>query len=296
MPERTYAEAITDALAEELRANPKIIVIAEDGAVSPAVARLRDEFGAERIRSGDAGPATLAGAAVGAALCGYRPVLELAGAESLPAALAQLAAEGAKAAAAPLVMRVACGDRIHSSLASCWTLVPEMRVAAPATPADAKGLLRTALRDAHGPAVFLEHARLYDTKGDVPAGDYTVTFGVAAVRRPGKQLTVVAYGALVNAALAACEQLAREGGADAELLDLRTLQPCDLPAILASLRKTGRVLLCACASAGFSSELAQCIGEQGFDDLDAPVRRVRISDPDGAQQAIAQAIAALAAE
>ncbi|MCY3021684.1 MAG: hypothetical protein NTW87_21950 [Planctomycetota bacterium] len=240
MPEILYWEAIRDALAEEMRANPKVLVLTCAGGLEhadPATQALAQEFGAERVRTAPVSAPAIAGAAAGAAACGYRVVAAIRAAESLPLVLDQLAGQ-AGTEAVPVVLRVQSGAALEARAVH----TPGMLVAAPATPEDAKGLLRTALRAEEDPVLFLEDAQLYSTKGEVSAGDYAVPFGVATVRRAGTQVTVVTYGRMVGEALVACERAAGDHGIDAELLDLRTLKPFDLAAAwtrCASWRVTG---------------------------------------------------------
>jgi len=293
MPEKFYWEAIRDTLAEEMRANPKVFVMGEDigawGGAYAATKNLLQEFGPERIRDTPISEMAITGAGVGAAMCGYRPVIEIQYMDFLTLAMDQLVNHAAKnrymfggKTRVPLVLRTqgGAGRSIaaqHSQSLEAWFAhVPGLLVAAPATPQDAKGLLRSALRNEEDPVLFIEHKLLYGTKGEVQDDDFTIPFGQAAIRRSGKQLTVVSYGRMANVALAACEQSEREHGIDAEMIDLRTLKPFDLPAILESVKKTGRVLLCseAVKTGNFVCELAMRINEHAFDELDAPVRRV----------------------
>jgi pyruvate/2-oxoglutarate/acetoin dehydrogenase E1 component len=293
MPERFYWEAIRDTLAEEMRANPKVFLMGEDigvwGGAYAATKNLLQEFGPERVRDTPISEMAITGAAVGAAMCGYRPVLEIQYMDFLTLAMDQLVNQGAKnrymfggKTTVPMVLRTqgGAGRSIaaqHSQSLEAWFVhVPGLLVAAPATPYDAKALLRTALRREEDPVLFLEHKMLYGTKGEVPDGDFSLEFGRAARRREGADLTVVSYGRMANTALAACMEAAQSHGIDAEMLDLRTLKPFDLPAILESVKKTGRALLCseAVKTGNFVCELAMRINEHAFDDLDAPVRRV----------------------
>jgi len=294
MPEVAYWEAIRDTLAEEMRANPKIFLMGEDigvwGGAYAATKGLLDEFGPERVRDTPISEMAITGAAVGAAMCGYKPVVEIQYMDFLTLAMDQLVNQGAKnrymfggKTTVPLVLRTqgGAGRSIaaqHSQSLEAWFVhVPGLLVAAPSTPADAKGLLRTALRSEENPVLFLEHKMLYATRADVPDDDFfSIPFGVANVRRSGNDLTVVSYGRMANTALAACEQVAKENEIDAEMIDLRTLKPFDLIAILESVKKTGRVLLCseAVKTGNFVCELAMRINEHAFDDLDAPIRRV----------------------
>lgn len=293
MPERFYWEAIRDTLAEEMRANSKVFLMGEDigvwGGAYAATRGLLEEFGAERVRDTPISEMAITGAAVGAAMCGYRPVVEIQYMDFLTLAMDQLVNQAAKnrymfggKTTVPMVLRTqgGAGRSIaaqHSQSLEAWFAhVPGLLIATPATPADAKGLLRSALRTEENPVLFIEHKLLYGTKGEVPDTDYSVPFGRAAFRRQGAGLTVVSYGRMAQVALAACEQAAGEFNLDPEFIDLRTLKPFDLPAILESVKKTGRVLLCseAVKTGNFVCELAMRINEHAFDDLDAPIRRV----------------------
>jgi len=293
MSECYYWEAIRDTLAEEMRANPKVFLMGEDiglwGGAFSATKGLLDEFGADRVRDTPISELAITGAAVGAAMCGYRPVVEIQYMDFLTLAMDPLVNHAAKnrymfggKTTVPLVLRTQGGAgkslaAQHSQSLEAWFAhIPGLLIATPATPYDARGLLRTALRSEENPVLFFEHKMLYDTRGEIPTGDFSVPFGVAAIRRPGKDVTVISYGRMANVAHAACEQVAKEDDIDAEMIDLRTLKPCDLPAILKSVKKTGRVLLCseAAKTGNVVCELAMRINEHGFDDLDAPIRRV----------------------
>ncbi len=283
MSQQFFWEAIRDTLAEEMRANPKVLLLSEDAGASATTGDLLRKFGPDRVLDTPGSEHASAGAAVGAALCGYRPVVELRSMNSLAVAANQLVSQAAcnryvsgGQTQVPLVLRTRCGTESGGQPLEAWFAhVPGLLVAVPATPHDAKGLLRTALRHEENPVLFLEHDALYETRGEVPDGDFDVPFGVAALRRKGQDVTVVSYGRMAPVALAACEQVAQEN-IDAEMIDLRTVQPFDLVAVLESVRKTGRVLLCseAAKNGNVMCELAMRINEHGFDDLDAPVRRV----------------------
>jgi len=292
MPERFYWEAIRDTLAEEMRANERVFLMGEDigvwGGAYSATKGLLEEFGAQRVRDTPISEMAITGAAVGAAMCGYRPVVEIQYMDFLTLAMDQLVNQGAKnrymfggRTSVPLVLRTQGGAgrsmaAQHSQSLEAWFAhVPGVLIATPATPFDAKGLLRTALRSEEDPVLFFEHKLLYATRGEVPDTDYAIPFGVAALRRAGTDITVVSYGRMANVALAACEDASKKG-VDAEMIDLRTIKPFDLPAILESVKKTGRVLLCseAAKTANFVCELGMRINEHAFDELDAPIRRV----------------------
>ena len=288
---QTQEHLLVTTLAREMRANAKIVLIhGEDSAHShPSDAgsvyrELRDKFSAERIRSSPASAAALVSAAVGAALCGYRPVVELSSPDDLPFALDSLAAGATRTAwltsgqlAAPITLRVLTEPASNSTHGweSWCTHVPGLLVASPSSSADACGLLRTALHGNDNPVVLFEFPELYAIGGDTAVAIPEIPFGLARVLRRGKDLTVVGYGSVIRKAAAACEKAAAQSGIQTELIDLRTLTPVDLVCVLESLKKTGRLLLCADApsNGGFSSELAMRIMEHGFDDLDAPIRR-----------------------
>lgn len=295
MPEKYYWEAIRDALAEEMRANPKVFVMGEDvglyGGAYGATRGLFEEFGPERVRDTPISEMAIAGAATGAAMCGYRPVAEIMYMDFMTLAMDQFVNQAAKnrymfggKTTVPLVLRTEGGAgrgiaAQHSQSLEAWFLhAPGVLVAIPSTPYDAKGLLKTALRG-NDPVLFVEHKMLYGTKGEVPDGDYTVPFGRAAIRRTGKDVTVISYSRMALVAQEACETAAKEG-IDAEMIDLRTLKPLDLPTILDSVRKTGRVVLVseACKTGNAVCEIAMLICEHAFDALDAPPVRVTAAD------------------
>lgn len=264
----------TEALAQEMRANPRVLVMALASEAEQYDA-LRREFGDDRVRTVRA-PAMLAELGAGAAAAGYRPVLDFGDGAALLQAVEPIlnaAAAGYRSGdklSLPVVFRIRNAAHGDSALIS----IPDLLVACPATTYDAIGLLRTALRTERSPVLFCENGAAGGP--EVPDADYTVPFGAAAVRRAGTRATVVSYGAAAQAALVACQQLADTERIDVEMIDLRTLKPFDLAAVLQSLRKTGRVLLCSAApqTGNFVCELAMRIHEHGFDDLDAPIRRL----------------------
>lgn len=287
-PTETQEHLLVTTLAREMRANAKIVLIHgeerghRDG--GSVYSELRDKFSADRIRSSPASAAALVSAAVGAALCGYRPVVELASPDDLPFALDSLAAGATRSAwisggqlAAPITLRVLTEPAANSTHGweSWCTHVPGLLVASPSSPADACGLLRTALHGNDNPVVLFEFPELYAVGGDTAVAIPEIPFGLARVMRRGTHVTVVGYGSVMRKAAAACEKAAAQFEIESDLIDLRTLTPMDLVCVLESLKKTGRVLLCADspANGGFSSELAMRIMEHGFDDLDAPIRR-----------------------
>jgi pyruvate dehydrogenase E1 component beta subunit len=292
MAEMTYRDAINLALKEEMRHDPSVVVWGEDVALyegSFKVTRgLLAEFGEERIKDTPISENTIIGVAVGAAMGGLRPVAELMTVNFALLAMDQIVNHMAKIhymfggqAVVPMTIRMPggggsqLGAQHSQSLETYFMHCPGMRVLYPSTPADAKGLLKSAIRD-NNPAIFLEHELLYNSKGDVPEDpEYLVPIGKAAVKRPGEQVTIVAYARMTVLALQAAEELAREG-ISCEVVDLRSLAPLDDDTILASVRKTGRaVVVEECwRTCGLGAEIASRIFENCFDVLHAPVRRV----------------------
>ncbi len=291
-----YVEALREALREEMQRDERVFLMGEsiggqqDG-IFKVTAGLQGEFGPERVIETPISEAAIAGAATGAAIFGRRPVAEIMFANLLALCADELHNQAGKfhylsggQINVPMVIRTAAWMRVvsgphHCGLLDAWLMnSPGLKVVAPSTPADAKGLLLASIRDPN-PVVFLEHSALYFTDGPVPEGEYIVPLGVADVKRPGRDVTVVTYGALVREALAAAEDLAGEG-VDVEVLDLRTLKPLDEAAILASVRKTGRVVVAyeGARTAGVGAEVAALIAEQAVEYLEAPV--VRVAAPD----------------
>jgi len=290
--EITYLEAIREALTQEMRRDPNVFLIGEDigvyGGAFGVTWGMLEEFGPERIRETPISEAAIAGAATGAALMGMRPIMEIMFMDFVTIAMNQLVNQAAKIrfmfggkASIPLVCRTPAGSGTgaaaqHSQCLEQWFVhVPGIKVVAPSTPADAKGLLVASIRD-NNPVMFVEHKLLYRTKGPVPEELYTIPLGTADVKREGKHLTIVAYSVMVPRALEAAQQLASEG-IEAEVVDPRTLKPLDKQTIIRSVCKTGRVLIVheAPVTGGFGGELAAVIAEsEAFDYLEAPIRRV----------------------
>lgn len=289
--EITYAEAIAEALRTEMRLDPRVFVMGEDvgafGGLFAGTKGLLQEFGPERVRDTPISEAALIGAGVGAALTGMRPMVEIQFMDFTACAMDQIVNQAAKIrfmlggkANVPLVIRTPYGTGLklasqHSQSLEAWFVhVPGLLVAMPSTPADAKGLLVTALRDPN-PVIFLEHKLLYPTRGPVPEEQYTIPFGSAEVKRPGKDVTIVATGLMVTKALAAAGTLATEE-IEAEVVDPRTLVPLDKATIIESVKKTGRLVIVheAVKRGGFGGEIAAMIAEEAFDYLDAPIKRV----------------------
>jgi len=291
MREITYAEAIQEALREEMNKDKHVFLMGEDvglyGGAYGASRGLFKEFGEWRIIDTPISEATIGGAAVGAAMAGMRPVAEIMYVDFTPLIIDQVANQGAKnrymfggKTSVPMVIRTegGAGRAIaahHSqSLESLWTHFPGIYVIMPATPYDVKGLLKAAIRD-DNPIMFIEHKMLYKTKGRVPEGDYTIPLGVADIKRAGKDITLVTYSRQVLHALEAAEILSGEG-IDVEVIDLRSLKPLDTNAIIKSVQKTGRFVGVteAYENSSFINEVMAVVNDEAFDYLDAPMVRV----------------------
>ena len=291
MREITYKQAIQEALREEMRRDERVFLLGEDigvyGGAFGVTLGFVEEFGKERVRDTPISELGIVGAAAGAALMGMRPVVEIMFMDFSTLALDQLANQAAKLrfmfggkARVPMVLRAPQGAGTgaaaqHSqSLEALFVHFPGLKVAIPSTPADAKGLLKAAIRD-DNPVVFIEHKLLYNRKGQVPEGEHLVPLGQAEIKRPGRDLTIVAISNMVPKALEAAETLTAEG-IEVEVVDPRTLVPLDEATILDSVRRTGRVLIVheACRTGGVGAEILSRIVEEGFDYLDAPVRRL----------------------
>jgi 2-oxoisovalerate dehydrogenase E1 component beta subunit len=291
MSEMTYLEAISDGLREEMRRDESVFCLGEDigvfGGAFKVTAGFHEEFGAERVLDMPLAENLIIGAAVGAAAEGMRPVCEMQFADFIACGFDQLVNVAAKlhyrqGVAVPMVVRLPTGGGFsggpfHSQNPEAWFLqAPGLKVVAPATADDAKGLLVSAIRDPN-PVMFMEHKNLYRrVRGDVPSGEHTVPIGEASVVREGDELSIFAYGSTVGFAQQAAEELDE----DIEIVDLRTLCPLDRDTILSSARKTGKVLIAheATRSCGVGAEVAALIGEEAFEDLDAPVRRLTAPD------------------
>jgi len=293
--ELSLGHAVNEALAEEMRRDPSVFVIGEDvaeaGTPFKVLSGLVDEFGPERVIDSPISEAGITGIGLGAAMTGMRPVVDIMFGDFLTLVMDQLVNQAAKthymsggALKAPLVIRTTLGATRRSaaqhsqSLHAWFAHVPGLKVVLPSTPADAKGLLKAAIRD-DNPVVFFEDKMMFGTKGPVPAGDHVVALGVADVKRTGTDVTVVATSSMVHVALDAAELLAAEG-VEAEVVDPRTLVPLDLDTLVGSARKTGRVLVVdeGYESYGVTAELASRIAAEAFYDLDAPVRRLGAMD------------------
>lgn len=292
MPEITLVEAVRQALDEELGRDPDVFIVGEDvgvrGGVFRATMGLFEKYGPERVIDSPLAEASIVGVGIGAALYGMHPVCEIQFADFIHPAFNQIVSEAAKMCyrsngdwLVPMVIRAPYGGGIggglyHSqSLEAFFTHVPGLKVVIPSNPYDAKGLLKSAVRDPN-PVLFFEPKKGYRLiKGEVPEGEYTVPIGPARVTRPGADLSVFAYGMMHYYTLQAAETLAAEG-VQVEVVDLRTLYPVDRETILASVRKTGKALVVYedNLTGGYGAEIAATIAEQAFTDLDAPVRRL----------------------
>lgn len=295
MRELTYSKALREALTEEMERNPDVLLLGEDigvyGGVFKVTEGLLARFGPERVIETPISEAGFVGAAVGLAMTGKHPVVELmfmdfayVAADSIFNQAAKMRYMSGGRAQVPLVIRTQQGGgrgnaAQHSqSLETFFTHIPGLKVVLPSTPYDAKGLLKSALRDPN-PVVFIEHKLLYNTKGHVPEEEYFVPLGQADVKRAGKDATVVSWSRTVLHALEAAE-LAFVDGIDVEVIDLRCTVPLDIDTVVASVKKTGRLVVAheAHLRAGVGAEVASLVQELAFDYLDAPIERVGAMD------------------
>jgi 2-oxoisovalerate dehydrogenase E1 component beta subunit len=290
----TYLEAISEGIREEMRRDSDVLLIGEDigvfGGAFKVTKGMLDEFGEDRVVDTPISESAIIGAAIGAGLMGLRPVAEMQFSDFISCGFDQIVNFAAKCryrwgAAVPIVVRAPAGGGIHggpfhSQCNEAWFAhVPGLKVVQPATAYDAKGLIKSAIRD-DDPVIFFEHKALYRRiKGEVPAEDYTVPIGKAQVFREGRDLTIVTYGAMVHTANEAAEQLASEG-ISVEIVDVRTLLPLDDETIVASVRKTSKAIVLheATLTCGVGAEIAARITEHAFEDLDGPVIRIASAD------------------
>ncbi|OIO95638.1 MAG: alpha-ketoacid dehydrogenase subunit beta [Anaerolineae bacterium CG2_30_64_16] len=295
MRELSYRDALNEALHEEMTRDPRVFVLGEDvgryGGVLQVTRGLLDKFGEKRVRDTPISEAGIMGLAVGAAMTGMRPVAEIMYIDFSALAMDQIVNQAAKAhymfggkTRVPLVMRTQGGGgrgnaAQHSQSLEMWYVhVPGLIVVQPSTPYDAKGLLKSAIRD-DNPVIFIEHKLLYNTAGPVPEGEYLIPIGVADVKRLGNHVTIVATSRMVLFALEAAETLA-EQGIQAEVIDPRTLKPLDLATIVQSVEKTGRLVVVneGALTGGFTAEVAARVQRAAFDWLDAPIMQVATED------------------
>jgi pyruvate dehydrogenase E1 component beta subunit len=296
MSEVRYREALNQALREEMARDERVFIMGEDIGVFNGAFKvtqgLLEEFGEKRVRDTPISENTLVGMGVGAAMTGLRPIVELMTINFSLLAMDQIVNHMATIhymfggqATVPMVVRMpqGAGHQLGPTHSHCleamYLHVPGMLLAVPSTPADAKGLLKAAIRD-DNPVVFIEHESLYGLKGDVPEGEHVVDFGEAAIRRTGEDVTIVGISRMALTAAKAAEILYDEHEVEAEVIDPRTLRPLDLDTILTSVRKTGRCVIVeeGWPHGGVGANLAALIQEQAFDWLDGPVARVTGAD------------------
>jgi pyruvate/2-oxoglutarate/acetoin dehydrogenase E1 component len=295
MREMTMGQAIREALAEEMRRDPSVFIMGEDvaeaGTPFKILSGLVEEFGTARVIDSPISEAGITGLGVGSAMTGMRPIIDIMFGDFIALIMDQLANQAAKVhymsggkLKVPLVVRTTLGATRrtaaqHSQSLHAWVShIPGLKVALPSTPYDAKGLLKTAIRD-DNPVVFFEDKMMYQLKGPVPEGDYTIPFGVADIKRAGTDITLVATSSMVQIALAAAEELAKLG-ISAEVVDPRTTYPLDKETLIASAKKTSRAIVIdeGYQRYGVTAELAAVIAEGAFYYLDAPVKRLGAMD------------------
>jgi 2-oxoisovalerate dehydrogenase E1 component beta subunit len=291
----TYVEAIRQGIWEEMEADGRVFILGEDvgiyGGAFKVTEGMLEKFGEQRVIDTPISESAIVGAAIGAALMGMRPIAEMQFIDFISCAFDQITNFAAKnryrwGAGVPIVIRGPAGGGVHGgpfhsqNPEMYFVHTPGLKVVAPATAYDAKGLIKAAIRD-EDPVIYLEHKYLYRRiKEELPKQDYTVPIGRAAVRREGRDLTILTYAAMLYPALEAAEVLARERGLDTEVIDLRSLLPLDKDAILESAKKTGKVLVVHedTRTGGIAGEIAAILNEEVFDYLDGPVLRVTAPD------------------
>jgi 2-oxoisovalerate dehydrogenase E1 component beta subunit len=291
----TYIEAIRQAMEEEMARDPNVMLLGEDvgvlGGAFKVSAGMLEKFGADRVVDMPISESMIVGGGVGLAVAGMRPILEMQFIDFISCAFDQVVNNAATLryrhggqSACPIVIRGPSGGGVHGGLyhsqnPEAWFFhVPGLKIVAPSTAYDAKGLMKSAIRD-DDPVIYFEHKFLYRRiKEDIPEGEYVVPIGKAALRKEGGDLTVVAYGPPVHAAMKAARDMAKE--VDIEVIDLRTLLPLDWPAIKASVRKTGKLLIVheARLTGGIGAEIAARIAQDCFEDLDGPIVRLAARD------------------
>jgi pyruvate/2-oxoglutarate/acetoin dehydrogenase E1 component len=293
--EISFLEAIREALSEEMKRDERVFLLGEDiGVLGGAFGQTKGfigQFGEERIRDTPISESAIIGAAVGSSLLGMRPVAEIMFNDFSTLAMDQIINQAAKMrflsggqVTVPIVIRMqgGAGKRKaaqHSqSFESIFAHIPGLKVVMPSTPYDAKGLLKTSIRD-NNPVIFIEHGSLYGMRGPVPEEDYSVSLGVSDIKKEGKDISIVTYSFMVHKVLNAAQQLGAEG-INAEVIDLRTLRPLDIDTVIRSIKKTHRAVVAheACITGGFGGEILSRIVEEGFDYLDAPLKRVGLPD------------------
>lgn len=296
MAEKTMVEAVRDAMLEEMKRDPRVIVMGEDvgdGGVFRATEGLLEELGPDRCIDMPLAESAIVGVAIGASLNGIIPIAEIQFADFIHPAMDQIVNEAARLRyrsnggwGCPITIRAPYGAGIHGgpyhsqSVEAIYGHVPGLKVVCVATPYDAKGLLKSAIQDPD-PVIFLEHKRAYRLyRQDIPEGDYTVPIGEAEVKREGKDITLITYGMMVHHSLKAAETVQAEDGISVEVVDLRTISPLDKETFLKSVEKTGKALVVYedNLTGGFGAEVAAIIAQEAFDSLDGPVTRVASPD------------------
>lgn len=291
MAKITMRQAISQALWEEMERDPNVFILGEEvgvwGGTYAVTKGFYDHFGSDRVRDTPISEAAIIGAAIGSALTGLRPVAELMTINFAFSAMDHIVNEAAKLhymfngqMVLPLVIRTVGGGgrqlgATHSQTPDAiFAHFPGLKIVAPGTPADAKGLLKAAIRS-NDPIMFIEHATLYQTRGEVPEGDYVVPIGTSKIQRPGEHVTIITYSKMLELSLKAAEELSKEG-IEAEIVDLRSLRPLDMGPVIESFKKTNRAVVVeeGWKSFGVGSEIAARIYEEAFDYIDAPVKRV----------------------
>jgi 2-oxoisovalerate dehydrogenase E1 component beta subunit len=292
----TFIESVRDTLAQEMRRDESIVVLGEDvgkkGGVFLATDGLYAEFGGDRVLDTPLSESMIVGVSIGAAIAGLRPVPEIQFADFIFPAFNQILSEAARmrfrsngAFSCPMTLRAPYGGGVHGALYHSQSVeaffahIPGLKVVIPSTPYDARGLLRTSIRD-EDPVLFFEHKKMYRSiRGDVPDGDYTIPIGQAKVTREGSDVSIIAYGLMAHYALEAAELLATDG-LSAEVVDVRTLRPLDGETLLASVRKTGKAVIVYEDNrfGGYGAEIAAILAEEAFESLDGPI--VRVTGPD----------------
>jgi pyruvate/2-oxoglutarate/acetoin dehydrogenase E1 component len=294
LPEVTYLEAISQGMREEMVRDERVYILGEDvgvyGGAFKVTAGFQEQFGEDRVIDTPLSESAIVGAAIGSALLGQRPIAEMQFADFIACAFDQIVNMAAKlyyrnGMAVPIVIRGPSGagthgGPFHSQSPEGWFAhTPGLKVVVPSTPYDAKGLMKSSVRD-DDPVIYFEHKYLYRRiKGELPDGEFTVPIGKADVKREGGDMSIITYGAMVHQSLTAAADLAKED-IDVEVLDLRTILPLDKAAILDSVRKTNKVLIVTedTLSFGVGAEVAAIIGQEAFEDLDGPVTRVAAPD------------------
>ena len=292
----TLIESVRETLREEMRRDETVVVLGEDvgkkGGVFLATDGLYDEFGGDRVLDTPLSESMIVGVSIGAAIAGLRPVPEIQFADFIFPAFNQILSEAARmrfrsngAFSCPMTLRAPYGGGVHGALYHSQSVeaffahIPGLKVVIPSTPYDARGLLRTSIRD-DDPVLFFEHKKMYrSVRGEVPDTDYTIPIGKANITREGTDVSIIAYGMMAQYALEAAELLATEG-VSAEVVDLRTLRPLDGETLLASVRKTGKAVIVYEDNrfGGYGAEIAAILAEEAFDHLDGPI--VRVTGPD----------------